>query len=50
MAGKKIFTMKSIFYTIISLVWIFGLTAIGHIAMVLVEKYWSDIQSVIPSI
>jgi hypothetical protein len=39
MAGKKIFTMKSIFYTTISLVWIFGLTAIGHIAMVLVEKY-----------
>jgi hypothetical protein len=34
MGGKKIFTMKSIFYTIISLVWIFGLSAIGHIAMV----------------
>ena len=39
MAEQKPFTLKSIFYTAISLVWIFGLSAIGHIIMVLIEKY-----------
>ena len=38
MATKKIISMKSIFYTAVSLVWIFGLSAIGHITMVLIEK------------
>lgn len=39
MATKKSISVKSIFYTAISLVWIFGLSAIGHIVMVLIEKY-----------
>ena len=39
MAKKPIMSVKSVFYTIISLVWIFGLSAIGHITMVLIEKY-----------
>jgi hypothetical protein len=39
MATKKPISLKSIFYTAISLVWIFGLSAIGHITMVLIEKY-----------
>ena len=35
MASKKpVITLKSIFYTTVSLVWIFGLSAIGHIIMV----------------
>ncbi len=38
MAGKKPFTLKSIFYTAVSLVWIFGTIAIGHIVMVLIER------------
>jgi len=38
-ATKKPITLKSIFYTAISLVWIFGLSAIGHIVMVLIERY-----------
>ena len=39
MANKKPITVKSLFYTVISLVWIFGLSAIGHIIMVLIERY-----------
>ncbi len=39
MATKKPISFKAIFYTTISLVWIFGLSAIGHIVMVLIEKY-----------
>jgi len=39
MAAKKPITLKSIFYTAVSLVWIFGLSAIGHIVMVLIEKH-----------
>jgi len=39
MATKKPVSIKSIFYTAVSLVWIFGLSAIGHITMVLIEKY-----------
>ena len=39
MATKKPISLKSIFYTAVSLVWIFGLAAIGHISMVLIEKY-----------
>lgn len=39
MARLKVITLKSIFYTAVSLVWIFGLSAIGHIVMVLIEKY-----------
>jgi hypothetical protein len=39
MATKKPISLKSIFYTAVSLVWIFGLSAIGHISMVLIEKY-----------
>jgi len=38
-ANKKPITVKSLFYTVISLVWIFGLSAIGHIIMVLIERY-----------
>jgi len=38
-ALNKPITLKSIFYTAVSLVWIFGLSAIGHIVMVLIEKY-----------
>jgi len=38
MATKKPISLKSIFYTAVSLVWIFGLSAIGHIVMVLIEK------------
>ena len=39
MATVKPISLKSIFYTSVSLVWIFGLSAIGHISMVLIEKY-----------
>ncbi len=39
MATQKPISIKSIFYTAVSLVWIFGLSAIGHIVMVLIEKY-----------
>ena len=39
MAKKKPFTLKSIFYTAVSIVWLLGLAAIGHISMVLIEKY-----------
>jgi len=39
MATKKPISLKAIFYSAISLVWIFGLSAIGHISMVLIEKY-----------
>jgi hypothetical protein len=39
MATVKPISLKSIFYTCVSLVWIFGLSAIGHIVMVLIEKY-----------
>ena len=39
MATKKAINLKGIFYSAISLVWIFGLSAIGHISMVLIEKY-----------
>lgn len=39
MATKKPISLKSMFYTAVSLVWIFGLSAIGHIVMVLIEKY-----------
>jgi len=39
MAAKKPITVKSIFYTAVSLVWIFGLSAIAHIVMVLIEKH-----------
>ena len=39
MAKKKTFSLKSIFYTAVSLVWIFGLAAIAHIVMVLIEKH-----------
>ena len=39
MALKKPISLKSVFYTAVSLVWIFGLSAIGHIVMVLIEKY-----------
>ncbi len=39
MAAKKPISLKSIFYTAVSLVWIFGLSAIGHIVMVLIERY-----------
>ena len=40
MAGKKVvISLRSIFYTAVSLVWVFGLSAIGHIIMVLIEKY-----------
>jgi hypothetical protein len=39
MAAKKTISIKSIFYTSVSLVWIFGLAAIAHIVMVLIEKH-----------
>ncbi len=39
MAKKKPISIKAVFYTAVSLVWIFGLSAIGHIIMVLIEKY-----------
>ena len=39
MATKKAINLKGIFYSAISLVWIFGLSAIGHISMVLIERY-----------
>ena len=39
MATVKPISLKSIFYTAVSLVWIFGITAIGHIVMVLIEKH-----------
>ena len=39
MATKKPISLKAIFYSSVSLVWIFGLSAIGHISMVLIEKY-----------
>jgi len=39
MATVKPISLKSIFYTACSLVWIFGLSAIGHIIMVLIEKH-----------
>ena len=39
MAKKKPITLKSTFYTAVSLVWIFGLAAIAHIVMVLIEKH-----------
>ena len=39
MATKKRISMKSVFYTAVSLVWIFGLSAIGHIVMVVIERY-----------
>ena len=35
MAAKKTMSIKSVFYTGVSLVWIFGLAAIAHIVMVL---------------
>ncbi len=45
MAAKKLYiSLKSIFYTAVSLVWIFGLSAIGHIVMVLIEKYSPGIK------
>jgi hypothetical protein len=44
MATQKPITLKSIFYTSVSLVWIFGLSAIGHIVMVLIEKYNPEIK------
>jgi len=45
MASKRpVITLKSIFYTAVSLVWIFGLSAIGHIVMVLIEKYCPGIK------
>lgn len=39
MAKSKPISLKSFFYTAVSLVWIFGLSAIGHIVMVLIEKH-----------
>ena len=39
MAKKKTISVKSVFYTAVSLVWIFGLAAIAHIVMVLIEKH-----------
>ncbi len=39
MALKKPMTLKSVFYTAVSCVWIFGGIAIAHISMVLIEKY-----------
>jgi len=44
MATQKIISIKSIFYTAVSLVWIFGLSAIGHIVMVLIEKHRPEIK------
>lgn len=44
MAIKKPISLKSIFYTVVSLVWIFGLSAIGHISMVLIERYHPAIK------
>jgi len=44
MAARKIISGKSIFYTAVSLVWIFGLSAIGHIVMVLIEKNSPEIK------
>jgi len=44
MAARKIISGKSIFYTAVSLVWIFGLSAIGHIVMVLIEKNNPEIK------
>ena len=39
MAAKKTISIKSIFYSGVSLMWIFGLAAIAHIVMVLIEKH-----------
>ncbi len=39
MAKQKIVSIKSLFYTSVSLVWIFALAAIAHIIMVLIEKH-----------
>lgn len=39
MATVKPISLKSIFYTAVSLVWIFGLTAIAHYVMSMIEKY-----------
>ena len=39
MAKKKTISLKSVFYTAVSIVWLLGLAAIGHISMVLIEKY-----------
>jgi hypothetical protein len=39
LAGKRQITAKSIFYTAVSCVWIFGGIALGHIIMVLIEKH-----------
>lgn len=44
MATKKLISVKSVFYTAVSLVWIFGLSAIGHIVMVLIERYTPGIK------
>ena len=44
MAARKIISVKSVFYTAVSLVWIFGLSAIGHIIMVLIEKNSPEIK------
>jgi len=39
MAKQKVVSIKSLFYTGVSLVWIFALAAIAHIVMVLIEKH-----------
>jgi len=39
MPADRAVTLKGLFYTGVSLVWIFGLSAIGHIVMVLIEKH-----------
>ena len=39
MAKEKVVSIKSLFYTAVSLVWIFALAAIAHIVMVLIEKH-----------